>query len=72
MKNKYTLVKYHTRTGWRWKLTHKNGKIVANGGQGYQRQVDMNRSIANLFCALGAPGRFDVVVKKPKGRSYRG
>lgn len=68
---KYTLVKYHTKSGWRWKIIHQNGNIIANGGEGYRRPSDMDRSLGNLFRAIG-PGNYKVVVKGPKGSSYRG
>lgn len=71
---KYTLIKYHTKSGWRWKIKHQNGNIIATGGQGrrgYRRPSDMDISVGNLFRALG-PGNYHVVVKAPKGSSYRG
>lgn len=32
---------------WRWRLVAPNGKIVANGGEGYRRSYEMVRTIRN-------------------------
>jgi uncharacterized protein YegP (UPF0339 family) len=30
---------------WRWRLVHRNGNIVADGGEGYTRRNDANRAV---------------------------
>lgn len=44
------LVIYRTRRpiggGYRWRLVAANGRILANGGQGYSRRIDMWAAIA--------------------------
>lgn len=32
---------------WRWRLVAQNGKIVAEGGEGYRRSTEMVRTIRN-------------------------
>ena len=34
---------------WRWRAIGPNGKIMANGGESYQRRGAMTRSIHRLF-----------------------
>ena len=44
-----TLRLYKTRTGYRWTYTHRNGRKLANGGQGYSRRMDMVKVLVSLF-----------------------
>lgn len=62
---KYTLEKRHTKSGWRWRIIHQNGNILANGGEGYRRPGDMNRIVGNMFRAIGA-ANYNVVEIGPK------
>jgi uncharacterized protein YegP (UPF0339 family) len=33
------------RREWRWRLRAQNGRIVANGGEGFRNLADLHRSI---------------------------
>lgn len=33
------------RKQWRWRIRAKNGRIVANGGEGYNNRADMLRAL---------------------------
>jgi uncharacterized protein YegP (UPF0339 family) len=33
---------------WRWRLVHKNGNILADGGEGYSRRNDANRAVDRI------------------------
>lgn len=45
---KFTL--YRDQAGeWRWRLRAKNGRIVAEGGEGYKRYSAMVRTLNGLF-----------------------
>jgi uncharacterized protein len=40
---------YKDKTGdFRWRLTHTNGKIIADSGQGYKAKQDAVKSISSL------------------------
>lgn len=38
-----------SRWEWRWRLVHRNGRILANGGQAYSRLTDLRRVTDRLF-----------------------
>lgn len=38
---------------WRWKLLATNGRIIANGGEGYQKFGDMMRTLHSIFQSSG-------------------
>ncbi len=45
-----------TSGDWRWRLRAKNGRIVAEGGEGYRRSPEMVRTIRNNLCPVpGTP-----------------
>ena len=44
-----TLRLYKSRTGFRWTYTHRNGRKLANGGQGYSRKRDMLKALGSVF-----------------------
>jgi uncharacterized protein YegP (UPF0339 family) len=33
---------------WRWRLVHRNGNILADGGEGYSRRHDANRAVDRI------------------------
>jgi uncharacterized protein YegP (UPF0339 family) len=33
---------------WRWRLVHRNGNILADGGEGYSRRNDANRAVDRI------------------------
>ncbi|ELZ22684.1 hypothetical protein C475_16321 [Halosimplex carlsbadense 2-9-1] len=33
---------------WRWRLVHRNGNVLADGGEGYSRRNDANRAVARI------------------------
>ncbi len=33
---------------WRWRLVHRNGNILADGGEGYTRRNDANRAVERI------------------------
>lgn len=45
----YQISEAKKRSGWYWKITHRNGNSVAIGGQGYSRRTDARRSLNNLI-----------------------
>jgi len=50
MKYKYKLQIYNdTKNEFRWSLIAKNGRIIANSGEGYRRYKTMFKTINNLF-----------------------
>ena len=70
------LVIYRTRglrgTGYRWRPVASNGRVIANGGQGYSRRIDMERaierSINGQFSEDGTTvSRYDVSVSGEVG-----
>jgi uncharacterized protein YegP (UPF0339 family) len=51
---------YKSHGEWRWRCTHRNGNIVANGAEGYKRKSDCKRGVIRLISALAA-GEFDLI-----------
>lgn len=46
----YRLHPYKDKRGeWRWRMTARNGKIVADSGEGYRRRRNCLRMIERLF-----------------------
>lgn len=37
---------------WYWRIRHRNGRIVADSGQGYRRRIDCVRAFTNLQIGL--------------------
>jgi uncharacterized protein YegP (UPF0339 family) len=33
---------------WRWRLVHRNGKIMADSGEGYANEGDLRRAIVTI------------------------
>lgn len=64
-----TLRLYKSRTGYRWTYTHRNGRKLANGGQGYSRRMDMIKAVQQVFPdftnleQFWMPGHIGVLVK---------
>jgi uncharacterized protein YegP (UPF0339 family) len=47
------LAVYQDRRGlWRWRLTARNGRIVADGGEGYKRRADLDRALERVIAGL--------------------
>ena len=40
------------RKQWRWRIVAKNGRIVANGGEGYNNRSDLLRALEIVKEAL--------------------
>lgn len=38
-----------SRWEWRWRLIHRNGRILAHGGQAYSRLTDLRKVTDRLF-----------------------
>lgn len=48
----YTIETYRDRKGeHRWRLRHSNGRVVADGGEGYRRRADALRALTRLLDA---------------------
>lgn len=46
---------YQDRKGeWRWRLRARNGRIVADSGEGYSRRRDADRAAKAVVAALQA------------------
>lgn len=43
---------------WRWRVRARNGKILAEGGEGYKREADCRKALALL--ANGFRGAHDM------------
>lgn len=56
---------YKSKNGWRWTIIAKNGRKLANCGQGYSRRSDCVRDFT--LVTYVAPGKND-----PKGWKIEG
>lgn len=43
------------RKQWRWRIRAANGRIVANGGEGYNNRADLLRGLEIVRGALDEP-----------------
>jgi uncharacterized protein YegP (UPF0339 family) len=50
---------YKSHGQWRWKIIHRNGNNIANGGEGYKRKTDCKRGLLRLVMAL-SKDQFDI------------
>jgi uncharacterized protein YegP (UPF0339 family) len=39
---------YRSRNGWRWRFRAKNGRVLANCGQGYSRLRDAEKGFEDV------------------------
>jgi len=53
---------YRAKDGWRWRAKKRNGRIIAEGGEGYTRRRDAERAVETLVEAFG--GSVSVMVAK--------
>lgn len=53
----YTVETYRDRKReYRWRIRHRNGRIVATGGEGYKRKATMLRVLARMLAAIVVDG----------------
>ena len=38
---------------WRWRIVHRNGRVVADSGEGYKRKLAMRTSLRHLLKGIG-------------------
>ena len=55
VKPKYTTEFYKAKDGIRWRIKHRNGNIVAEGGEGYKRLSSARNSLHRLVNAIWDP-----------------
>jgi len=68
----YTIELYRDRAkAWRWRLVHRNGRTVADSGEGYRRRGDCWRAIARLLDTPGEQIRLATMAKTAKARRRR-
>lgn len=66
--NVYTATLYKDVKGEvRWKLTHQNGNIVADSGEGYKNHLDCKVAFTNLAAGLGTSRYNATIYKDVKG-----
>nr|WP_279587164.1 YegP family protein [Halobacterium sp. R2-5] len=54
-----TLARFEDVAGeWRWRLRHRNGNVIATGGEGYTRKYNARKGLRSVVA--NAPGA-DVV-----------
>jgi uncharacterized protein YegP (UPF0339 family) len=47
------LTVFQDRRGeWRWRLTARNGRVVADCGEGYKRRADLERALKRVIGGL--------------------
>jgi uncharacterized protein YegP (UPF0339 family) len=50
---------------YRWRIRHRNGRIMADGGEGYRTKLGMQTSFRHLFAGIAA-GQVELVdLTKP-------
>lgn len=50
---------YRGRDRFRWRLVHRNGNILADGGEAYSSKRGLKRSLENFLTAI-AQGDYEV------------
>lgn len=51
---------------FRWRLLHRNGKIIADSGEGYKRKSAVRKGILNVCDSAFAEVIDETLVKKAK------
>lgn len=65
----YTIETYRDRQEQhRWRIRHRNSRIVAEGGEGYRRRADALRALTRLLDAPREQFRLVALAKGTKGR----
>jgi uncharacterized protein YegP (UPF0339 family) len=61
---------YQDRAGlWRWRLTARNGRIVAESGEGYARRRDISRALQTAAAGLIDAYAAEALAPKPRQKS---
>lgn len=48
---------------WRWRLRAANGRIIANGGEGFTREGDARRAVVTAIHAIASmPAELPMIV----------
>jgi len=56
---------------WRWRLVHRNGNVLADGGEGYTRRNDATRAVDRVRDRGGADGDLEYEVYEDDAGEYR-
>lgn len=65
MKTKLKVEVYKSKDGWRWRIRHNNGRILADSGEAYARRTRMMRMFSRMLGDLaGERFRIEYVIKK--------
>lgn len=63
MLNHYVVV-YKDKAGeWRWRLKARNGKIVADSGEGYASKRNARRAFAAVYTGIGKSWHLDQRIR---------
>lgn len=52
MRKIYTLTVYKAADGWRWRMTARNGRTVADSGEAYKTRAGAYRASASISGAI--------------------
>jgi len=56
---------------WRWRLIHKNGQILADGGEGYASRSGARDAVDRVRTALESGDEYEFEVFEDEGGKYR-
>lgn len=63
-------MKFHiyrdTRGEWRWRLKARNGRIVADSGEGYVRKGGAERAAQKVIDGVGSLWKRPSIVESPR------
>ncbi len=46
---------------WRWRLIARNGRVVADGQEGYKKRATMKKTLRRMGIQKIAPNAFDLI-----------
>ena len=52
---------YKSKDGFRWRLRASNGKLIADGGEAYVSQRNLEEAVSRVIAASAIASRYDRV-----------
>lgn len=61
--NRARFESYEAKDGFRWRLRAANGKIIAESGEAYTTNRDLNRAIRTVKAAVARIAAFELATR---------
>jgi uncharacterized protein YegP (UPF0339 family) len=54
---------------FRWRLVARNGRVVAEGGEGYKKRQSVYRQLRKIFCSYDFSARIEKAIEEHEQES---